>query len=118
MPDENKRDSERVPAPGPLHGEVMVYQPMAILDIAKGGAQIETLFPLQLDSLHEFRLSLGERSIVVHGRIAHCHIGELREGVILYRSGVEFVEPSEHVESALVHFVEALKLVRRSDDSE
>lgn len=114
MTDDNKRDTERVPVPSPLHGEVKVYQPMAILDIAKGGAQIETLFALQLDSLHDFRLSLGERSIVVQGRIAHCHIGELKDGVILYRSGVEFVETSEHVESALVHFVEALRLVRRA----
>ena len=103
-----------MPVPSPLHGEVKVFQPMTILDVSHGGAQIETPFALQLDSLHDFRLSLGERSIVVQGRIAHCHIGELKDGVILYRSGVEFVETSEHVESALVHFVEALRLVRRA----
>ena len=65
---------------------------MTILDISRGGAQIETPFALQLDSLHDFRISLGERSIVVKGRIAHCHIGELKEGVVLYRTGVEFIE--------------------------
>ena len=59
-------------------------------------------------------MSLGERSIVVKGRIAHCHIGELKEGVVLYRTGVEFIENSDHVQSALVHFVEALKLIRTS----
>lgn len=118
MADENKRDTERVPAPGPLHGEVKVYQPMVILNIAKGGAQVETPFPLQLDSLHDFRLSLGERSLVVQGRIAHCHVGDLKDGVAIYRSGVEFVETSEHVQSALVHFVEALRLVRRSLETE
>src|SRR5436189_6410035 len=107
---ENKRDKELVPVSSPLHGEVMVFQPMTILDISKGGAQIETPFALQLDSLHDFRLSLGERSIVVKGRIAHCHIGELKEGVVLYRTGVEFIEASGHVQSAIVHFVEALKL--------
>jgi len=114
MADENKRDTERVPVPAPLHGEVKVYQPMTILDISRGGAQIETPFALQLDSLHDFRLSLGDRSIVVKGRIAHCHIGELKEGVILYRTGVEFIEASGHVQSAIVHFVEALKLVQRA----
>ena len=61
MNEENKRDSERVPVPAPLHGEVKVFQPMTILDVSAGGAQIETPFSLQLDSLHEFRLSLGER---------------------------------------------------------
>jgi PilZ domain len=114
MADENKRDTERVPVPSPLYGEVKVYQPMTVLNISKGGAQIETPFALQLDSLHDFRLSLGERSIVVKGRIAHCHIGELKEGIVLYRTGVEFVETSGHVQSALVHFVEALKLVHRT----
>jgi hypothetical protein len=109
---ENKRDKERVPVPSPLHGEVMVFQPMTILDISLGGAQIETPFPLQLDSLHDFRLSLGERSVVVKGRIAHCHIGELQEGGVRYRTGVEFIEPSEHAKTAIGAFVEALKIGR------
>jgi hypothetical protein len=108
---ENKRDRERLPVPSPLHGEVMVFQPMTILDISLGGAQIETPFPLQLDSLHDFRLSLGDRSVVVKGRIAHCHVGELQGGV-LYRTGVEFIEPSEHAQTAIGAFVEALKFGR------
>jgi hypothetical protein len=107
---DNKRDAERVAVPAPLHGEVKVYQPMTILDISRGGTQIETPFALQLDSLHDFRISLGDRSVVVKGRIAHCHIGELNEGVVLYRTGVEFIEPSDHAQAAIQHFVDALKL--------
>jgi hypothetical protein len=113
MADDNKRDNERVPVPSPLAGEVKVFQPMTILDVSHGGAQIETPFALQLDSLHDFKISLGTRSIVVKGRIAHCHIGELREGVVLYRTGVEFIENSVHVQSALDHFIEALKAASR-----
>jgi hypothetical protein len=111
---DDKRDRERVPVPSPVHGEVMVFQPMEILDISLGGAQIETPFPLQLDSLHDFRLSLGERSVVVKGRIAHCQIGELQpQGGVLYRTGVEFVEPSEHAGAAIAAFVDALKQRRK-----
>jgi c-di-GMP-binding flagellar brake protein YcgR len=113
MADENKRDTERVPVSSPLYGEVKVYQPMTILDISKGGAQIETPFALQLDSLHDFRISLGDRSIVAKGRIAHCHIGDLKEGIVLYRTGVEFIETSDHVQAALEHFVDALKVSNR-----
>ena len=105
---ENTRD-ERVPVRSPLHGEVKVFQPMTILDISHGGAQVETPFPLQLDSLHEFRLSLGQHSVVVKGRIAYCHIGELQEGAVFYRSGVEFIELSEHARTAITSFVAALK---------
>src|SRR5829696_9205722 len=95
MADDNKRDTERVPVPAPLHGEVKVFQPMTILDVSAAGARIETPFALQLASLHEFRISLGDRSIVVKGRIAHGQIGELKDGEVIYRSGVEFVEISE-----------------------
>jgi len=113
MAEEQKRDTERVPVPTPLYGEVKVYQPMTIIDISKGGAKIETPFMLQLDSLHDFRLSLGETSIIVKGRIAHSQIGELKDGIVLYRTGVEFVETSDHAQTALEMFVDALKIARR-----
>jgi hypothetical protein len=105
----NTRDGERVPTPGQVTGEVTVYEPITILDLSDRGALVETQFALHLDSLHEFRLSLGTRSVVVKGRIAHCQIGELNQGTVLYRTGVEFIEPSEHALSAIHSFVEALK---------
>jgi hypothetical protein len=113
--DELQGDRERVPIVGELRGEVMVFQPMSILDISVGGAQIETVFPLQLDSLHDFRLTLGDRSVVVKGRVAHCHIGDLEEERVGYRTGVEFVDPPEHVRSAIRDFVGTLKAARRTD---
>ena len=102
-----KRDRERLPLGGQVRGEVMVFQPMTILDISVGGAQIETAFALQLDSLHDFRLTLGDRSIVVKGRVAHCHIGELTDVSALYRTGVEFVSLSDHTKDAIAEFVAA-----------
>lgn len=109
-----KRDSERVSIPGQVTGEITVFQPMAILDISERGAQVETTFPLHLDSLHDFRLSLGDRSVIVKGRIAHCKIGDLMEGSVLYRTGVEFVEPSEHARDAIRAFVEAQRMARET----
>src|SRR5881628_3557382 len=95
--DRDKRDAERIQILGELHGEVMVFQPIAIKEIARGGCQVETGFPLQLDSLHEFRLTLGDRSVVVKGRVAHCSISDMDQEIVLYRSGIEFIEPSERV---------------------
>jgi hypothetical protein len=111
--DPEQRDKERVPTSGELEGAVMVFQPMTILDLSHGGAQIETPFPLQLDSLHDFRLSLGDRTVVVKGRIAHCYVGELRNDVTVYRSGVEFIEPSLPVRQAIADFVDTLRASRR-----
>jgi hypothetical protein len=111
--DTDKREKERVAPAAQLEGAVMVFQPMTVLQISHNGALIETPFPLQLDSLHEFRLSLGERSVVVKGRIVHCYVGELRNDVTVYRSGIELVEPSEPVRRAIEDFVDTLSAARR-----
>lgn len=109
----NKRDAERIEILGDLHGEVMVFQPMAIKEVSRGGAQVETAFPLHLDSLHDLRLTLAERSVIVKGRVIHCSISDVDQELILYRSGIEFVEPSERVLGVIESFVAAIKAGRR-----
>ena len=86
----------------------MVFQPTDVCQISHGGMQVETAFPLQLDSLHEFRLTLGERSVVVKGRVAHSRISDFDQDLIVYRTGIEFVEMSEHVAEAIAAFVDEL----------
>ena len=113
MTNDDSRDSQRLELLGTLGGEVMVYQPTTIHQISRGGMQVETGFPLQLDSLHDFRLTLEERSIVVKGRVAHCRISDVDQDIVTYRSGVEFVEPSERVLSAISDFIELLKRRRQ-----
>lgn len=103
-----KRDTERIPILGELGGEVMVFQPMAIREISRGGAQVETSYPLQLDSLHDFRLTLGDRSVIVKGRVAHCSISDVDQELVVYRSGIEFIEPTERVYSVIAEFIDAI----------
>jgi hypothetical protein len=110
----NKRDTERVEILGELHGEVMVFQPMAIKEISRGGAQIETGFPLHLDSLHDFKLTLGERSVILKGRVVHCSITDVEHELVLYRSGLEFIEPSDGVSTVISEFIDAIKDGRRA----
>ena len=107
--DENKRDTERLTILGDLHGEVMVFHPMAIKEIGRGGAQIETPFPLQLNSLHELRLTLGDHSIIVKGRIVYCGISDVDQELVTYRTGIEFVEPSERVQDVITGFIDSIK---------
>jgi c-di-GMP-binding flagellar brake protein YcgR len=110
---DNKRGGQRFPILGELHGEVTVFQPIAIREISLGGAQIETAVPLQLNSLHQFRLMLGDRSLVVKGRVAHCRVSDVDDQGTTYRSGVEFIELSEPVAAAIAGFVEAIKTARQ-----
>ena len=108
------RDTERIQILGELHGEVMVFQPMAIKEISRGGAQVETRFPLQLDSLHDFRLTLGDRSVIVKGRVAHCSISDVDQEIVTYKSGIQFIEPSDRVSSVVSEFIDAIKDGRRA----
>ena len=111
---EDLRGGERIQILGELQGEVMVFQPMAIREISRGGAQVETTFPLQLDSLHELRLTLGDRSVVVKARVAHCSISDVDQELVTYRSGVEFIEPSDRVYSVITGFIDAIKDGRKA----
>src|SRR5262245_58441429 len=113
-PASEKRDAERFPILGDLQGEVMVFQPMAVKEISRGGALIETTFPLVLDSLHDFRLTLGDRAVIVKGRVVHCSISDVEEETVLYHAGIEFVQPSDRVFSAITEFIDAIKAGRRA----
>ena len=103
------RKSERVPILGDLHGEIMVFEPLQVKELAPHGATIETAFPLPLNSLHDLRLTLGTGAVVVKARVVHSHVGEMGEDTVRYRSGVEFVEPPAYVGAAITEFLETLK---------
>lgn len=109
---DNKRDAERIEILGELHGEVMIFQPMAIKQISRNGVQVETAYALHVDSLHDLRLTLAERSVVLKGRVAHCSISDVDQELITYRSGLEFVEPSERVYAVISEFIDAIRAGR------
>jgi hypothetical protein len=102
------RRTERMEILSELRGEVMVYQPMVLTELSRAGAQVETAFPLQIDSLHDFRFVLGDRSIVVKGRVVHEHVSHIEGQATTYQTGVEFVEPSERVVEAIGEFMDAV----------
>ena len=76
---------------------------------AAAGCLVETSFPLHLNSLHDIRLTLGEQSVVLKGRVAHCRISDVDQEIVHYQSGVEFIEPSERMRGVIVEFIEAIK---------
>jgi len=108
----DKREGERVPILGELHGEIMVFQPMQIKEISRGGATVETRTPLHLNSLHDLRLTLGDKSVVVKGRVVHSRISDVDQDIVTYRTGMEFVEPSERVRTVIDQFLEGVKADR------
>ena len=111
---DQRRDAERIQILGDLPGDATVHQAMIVRELSRNGAQIETNFPLQLNSLHEFRVALGSQSVIVKGRVAHCHIQDIDPEAIVYRTGVEFIDLPEWVATALTDFLDALKSGRQA----
>ncbi|MCM3881988.1 MAG: PilZ domain-containing protein [Vicinamibacterales bacterium] len=112
-PPDEKRDIERIEILGELHGEVMLFEPLSIREISSGGCLVETVFQLHLNSLHDIKLTLGDRSIVLKGRVAHCRISDVEQEIVHYRSGIEFIEVSDRVSGVIREFIEAIKASRR-----
>lgn len=94
---------------GDLRGEIMVLEPMLVKELSQGGATIETSFALHLNSLHDLRLALGERTVVVKGRVVHSRISDVDQDAVRYLTGVEFVEPSDRIATAIGQYLGSLK---------
>lgn len=109
----NRRDEERIQILGELPGDATVHQSISVKELSRTGAQIESTFPLQLNSLHEFRLGLGSQSVVVKGRVVHCHIHDIDPEAVVYRAGIEFIGMPNWVGTALEQFLEAIKTGRQ-----
>ena len=107
------RSGPRVPILGHLGGEITVIEPLSVKELGPGGVTIETRFPLLIDSLHELRLTLGQRTIVVKGRVVHSHISDIDPDAVAYHSGIEFVEAPGHVQDAVTAFLATLAAARR-----
>ena len=112
--DSDERDTDRLVILGELRGEITVFERLQVKEMGRGGALVETRFPLHLNSLHDLRLALGSQSIVLKGRVTHCHISEVAQDVVTYQSDLEFVEPSDRIVVVIAEFLDALRSKRRN----
>jgi PilZ domain len=108
----DQREVERVVILGGLQAEIMMFEPMLIKEISRSGATVDTRFPLHLNSLHDLRLTLGPTSVILKGRVVHSRISDVDQDVVTYRTGLEFVEPSERVADVIAQFLDEVKTNR------
>jgi len=108
----DKRDTDRLAILGDLQAEIMVFEPLLIKEVGQTGVSVETRYPLILNSLHDLRLTLDGTSVVLKGRVVHSHISEVDQDIVTYRSGIEFVEPAERVNSVVAAFIDAIRMKR------
>ena len=112
--DDHRREDERIQILGDLPGDATVHQSISVRELSRMGAQIESTFPLQINSLHEFRISLGSQSVIVKGRVVHSHIHDIDPDAVVYRAGLEFIDMPIWVANALTQFLDAVKTGRQA----
>lgn len=100
------RHRPRVPLPNGLSGEVTVYRPLSVSDLSLLGARVETPEPLRINSVRAFRLNLGEQTVVLKGRICHASVRTLDDNLVVYTSGVEFLDVPPLARMAIKRFME------------
>jgi hypothetical protein len=110
---ENRREDERIQILGALEGDATVRQSISVRELSRHGAQIESNFQLQLNSLHDFRMALGSQSVIVKGRVVHCRIQDIDADAVIYRAGVEFIDLPSWVATALEQFLDNVKTGRQ-----
>jgi hypothetical protein len=111
---DEKRGAERIPILGELQGEMMVFQPMQVKDISVRGATVETRYPLHLNSLHDIRLIVGSKSVILKGRVVHSRISDVDQDIVTYRTGLEFLEVPDRIAVAIGEFLDSLKVSRKA----
>ncbi len=111
MSDERRRE-ERLRILGTLPGDVTIVEPVRIIDISQHGASVEIERSLALESLHDFRLALGDRSAIVKARVAYCRVSDIWPDHVIYRAGLEFLDLSPHAEAAIAAYIADTKTAR------
>ena len=84
----------------------MSPRPSARTTIAVQGARVHNLKNVSLEIPRD-------RLIVVKGRVVHCSISEIDQELVMYRSGIEFVEAPDRVDDVIADFIDAVKSGRR-----
>ncbi len=102
----DQRQRQRLPLPTRLSGEVTVYRPLTVTDLSLVGARVETPEPLRVSSVRAFRLNLGEQTIVLKGRVCHASVRALGDDLVVYTSGIEFLDVAPMARLAIERFLE------------
>ena len=94
-----RRRSPRVDLVGQIRGELIsVELPIVVREISLGGMSIETSAEFDVDTRHDFVLTLGDGAgVFVKGRVAYSRRIE-RPGGPVFVSGIQFVDDDPQAE--------------------
>jgi hypothetical protein len=110
----DQRQRHRILLPNGLSGEVTVYRPLTVSDLSPIGARVETPEPLRVNSVRAFRLNLGEQTVVLKGRVCHASVRTLDDQLVVYTSGIEFLDVPPLARMAIERFLDRVGSITMS----
>ena len=106
----DRRTSPRIEVLGHVHGHIVSLDArMTALDLGAGGFSMETTFPVDANSEHDFRL-VGPTgaSFQLRARVAHCRHYTSPDGTPRYVSGLQFTDPAQPADDIIDQLLEVL----------
>lgn len=91
----DRRQRPRFEIVGQLWGSLELVEPLAVIDLSRGGALVEGAAELPVESVHRLRVETGTETVDVQVRVAHASAVETAQGAGVHRSGVEFLTVPE-----------------------
>jgi len=94
---QERRQAPRIEVLGQVHGRMVPLDArLTALDLGAGGFSVETSFPIELDSEHDFQLVGPDgTSIRFKARVVHCRRSTSPDGPGRFVSGHRFTDPPD-----------------------
>ena len=107
----DRRRSARVEILGRVRGHAVLLDTAVIVrDISLVGMAIETPFEFALDTVHDFRLTLGDGAhVVLQARARHCRLLTAAADTTNYLTGFEFVDDAAEGTPSVGDFVNRIR---------
>lgn len=75
-----------------IHGHIAAFDVfVTVREMSVGGMSFETSFSFPTDVVHDFRLTLGDMTTTVQGRVLRCREHVRSDGGRVFISGLEFL---------------------------
>jgi hypothetical protein len=102
----DRRRTPRVDLLAELQGHIVTLDEVVqVTQLSLGGMTVETTAPLSPKLLHDFRISFGSSTVMVHGRVVHSRV-VIRGDTIAYVAGIEFADPAPWVIQGIRRVIE------------
>lgn len=102
----DRRVATRFEIVGELWGSVQALEPLYVCNLALGGALVESLAPLPVESVQPIRVVRGEQTSELRAAVRHLSPIHLQGGGRRYRVGLEFLNVDEKAAEWIGRFIE------------